>query len=79
VRHASDRVALAATLCATHRSARARAALRSAIRQLNTTDAKLRSRSARRLIPSDLAAQLETQVAAAAADVKILRDGLSCT
>src|SRR4029077_6846789 len=36
-RHASDRVALAATLCATHRSARARAALRSAIRQLNTT------------------------------------------
>src|SRR4029077_2669858 len=54
VRHASDGGPRAAPLCATHRWARARAALRSAIRQLNTTGAKLRSRSARRLIPSDL-------------------------
>ena len=78
VRRASDRVARAAALCAGHRPGRARAALRSALHQLNAIGARLRSHSGRRLIPSDLAAQLGAQVAAAAADVKILRDGLSC-
>ena len=60
------------------RSLRARAALRSALHQLSTIGARLRSHSGHRLIPSELAAQLGAQVAAAAADVKILRDGLSC-
>jgi hypothetical protein len=78
VRRTSDRVARAAALCAGQRPGRARAALRSALHQLNAIGARLRSHSGRRLIPSDLAAQLEAQVAAAAADVKILRDGLSC-
>ena len=78
VRRASDRVARAAALCAGNRPGRARAALRSALHQLNAIGAKLRSHSGQRLIPSDLAAQLGAQVAAAAADVKVLRDGLSC-
>ena len=78
VRRASDRVARAAALCAGHRPGRARAALRSALHQLNAIGARLRSHSGRRLIPSDLAAQLGAQVAAAAGDVKMLRDGLSC-
>jgi glucose/arabinose dehydrogenase len=78
VRRSSDRVARAAALCTSHRRSRARAALRSALRQLNTTATKLGSRSPRRIIPSGVAAQLQPLVAAAAADVKILRDGLSC-
>ena len=64
--------------CETGHLTRARAALRAALRRLVTTQAKIRSRAGRKLIPGDLAADLERLVGVAVADVKSLRDGLSC-
>jgi hypothetical protein len=78
IRRASERVQRAAEQCAGGRESRARASLRNALRQLNTTAKRIRSRSARQSIPQDLATQLEQMVRSSAGDVKVLRNGLVC-
>jgi glucose/arabinose dehydrogenase len=78
IRRASERVQRAGEQCVGGRESRARASLRNALRQLNTTANRIRSRSARQSIRQDLATQLEQMVRSSAGDVKVLRDGLVC-
>jgi glucose/arabinose dehydrogenase len=77
--YAVARVERAGELCAAGRHSRARAVLRSALRRVQTSLAKVRSRSGRQLIAPDLAAELEQRLEATAADLKALRDGLHCS
>jgi len=68
----------AAEQCVEGRESRARASLRTALRQLNATASRLRSRSARKTMPEDIVTELGQRVGASAGDVKVLRDGLVC-
>jgi hypothetical protein len=73
-----SRVQRAEALCSTGRDARARAALRTALRRLQTSLAKIRSRVGRRLISPAIAAEMDQLLSAAGTEVKALRDGLTC-
>ncbi len=75
---AAARVERAAALCDAGRLSRARAALRGALRYVQTALAKIRSRAGRNLIPAEVATRLERSLALAAGDVKTLRGALVC-
>jgi hypothetical protein len=72
------RVERAAALCDAARLSRARAALRGALRYVQTALAKIHSRAGRNLIPAEVAVRLERSLALAAGDVKALRAALVC-
>jgi len=76
--YASSRVQRAGALCESGRLTRARTMLRAALRRLNTSLDKVRTRTARGTIDADLGASLQRDLEAMITDVKVLRDGLSC-
>jgi len=67
-----------AGLCEAGRLRRARATLNDARRQLLAMLTKIRSRSGRKQIDAQVAADLVQLLEARVADVKALRDGLAC-
>jgi glucose/arabinose dehydrogenase len=78
IEHAAARIERASMLCDAGRLPRARAVLRTALRRVQTSLAKIRSRAGRQIISPALAAALEPRLDAAAADVRSLRDELTC-